>query len=458
MFLRILGDALWRRKRRKLIVLAAITLGTAAASSLADIALDIGDQMSRELKSFGANLVVMPRGGSEPLLVGGENVQVLAAPSYLEASDVARVKDNFWKNNILDFAPILDVPADVPTAGGTRRVLLRGAWLSHPVPLAANDAVIDVARTGLRRLHPFWSIDGAWPDEEAARAGGGADAAPQEAAAQVLAGAALAARLGLHPGSTLTLHAAVSVGALPGADSSADAPLTVSGILRAGGEEDEMLIAPLETAQRVARLEGKVSRVLVSALTTPESAVYERLATNPRALSPAEFEKWSCTPFVSSIAYELEQAWPGVEVRVVRRVADAEGAILKRSSGLMALVALMAAFAASLTVTGALTTGVLERREEIGLLKSLGASGVLVGGLFLAEALVIGLLGGALGAGLGALLARGLALSVFGTPVAIRPVAIPLAIACALAITLFGCALPVRRIAGLRPAEVLRGR
>jgi putative ABC transport system permease protein len=440
MFLRILGDALWRRKRRKLIVLAAITLGTAAASSLADIALDIGDQMSRELKSFGANLVVMPRGGSEPLLVGGENVQALAAPAYLEAADVARVKDNFWKNNILDFAPILDVPTEVATASGERRVLLRGAWLSHPVPAVSTDVATgdtsagrDIARTGLRRLHPFWSVDGAWPDE-------GADA-------QTLAGTSLASRLGLHSGSILVL----------GADTHS-ASFTVTGILHAGGEEDDMLVAPLETAQRVGRLDGKVSRVLVSALTTPESAVYERLATNPRSLSPAEFEKWTCTPFVSSIAYELEQAWPGVEVRVVRRVADAEGAILKRSSGLMALVALMAAFAASLTVAGALTTGVLERREEIGLLKSLGASGVLVGGLFLAEALLIGLLGGALGAGLGALLARGLSLSVFGAPVAIRPVAIPLAIACALAITLFGCALPVRRIAGLRPAEVLRGR
>jgi putative ABC transport system permease protein len=412
-------------------VLAAITLGTAAASSLADMALDIGDQMSRELKSFGANLVVLPRGGSEPLLVGGENVQAWAAPVYLEARDVARVKDNFWKNNILDFAPILDVPAEVEVTGGAlRRVLLRGAWLSHPVPDG------DVARTGLRRLHPYWSVDGTWPAEDDA------------GASQVLAGASLAARLGLRPGSTLTLHAS----------SAAAASLTVSGILRAGGEEDDMLITPLETAQRAAGLDGKVSRVLVSALTTPESAVYERLATNPRALSPAEFEKWTCTPFVSSIAYELEQAWPGVEARVVRRVADAEGVILKRSSGLMALVALMAGFAASLTVAGALTTGVLERREEIGLLESLGASRLMVGGLFLAEALLIGLAGGALGAGLGALLARALALSVFGAPVAIRPMAIPLAIACALVITLFGCAMPVRRLASLRPAEVLRGR
>ena len=452
MFLRILGDALWRRKRRKLIVLAAITLGTAAASSLADIALDIGDQMSRELKSFGANLVVLPRGGFEPLLVGGENVQALAAPAYLDTKDVTRVKDNFWKNNILDFAPILDVPADVEVSGGAgsgaRRVLLRGAWLSHAVPIAASHEDAEPARTGLRRLHPFWSVDGAWPTEDASPGEG-----PDRDGFQVLAGTSLAARLGLRPGSTLAVRASAAGPAARPATS-----LQVTGILRAGGEEDDMLVAPLGTAQRVAGLDGKLSRVLVSALTTPESAVYERLATNPRALSPAEFEKWTCTPFVSSIAYEMEQAWPGVEARVVRRVADAEGAILKRSSGLMALVALMAAFAASLTVAGALTTGVLERREEIGLLKSLGAPGLMVGGLFLAEALLVGLVGGALGAGLGALLARGLSLSVFGSPVAIRPAAIPLSIACALVITLFGCALPVRRIAGLRPAEVLRGR
>jgi len=66
MFLRILRDSLLRRKRRQAVVLVAVALGTASATALGDIALDVGDKMNRELKAFGANLVVLPRGGSVP--------------------------------------------------------------------------------------------------------------------------------------------------------------------------------------------------------------------------------------------------------------------------------------------------------------------------------------------------------------------------------------------------------
>ena len=99
MLLRILSESFLRRKRRKAIVLAAIALGTAAAAALSDIALDIGDKMNLELRSFGANLVVLPAGGGSSVVVGGEDVTGLRVPVYLEASEIVKVKDNFWKNN-----------------------------------------------------------------------------------------------------------------------------------------------------------------------------------------------------------------------------------------------------------------------------------------------------------------------------------------------------------------------
>jgi putative ABC transport system permease protein len=452
MFLRVLGDALSRQKRRKGIVLVAIALGTAAASAPADIALDVGDRMSRELKSFGANLVVVPRGGgSEPVRIGGTDFSSLRVPAYLAAADVLRVKDNFWKNNILAFAPILDAPAAVrrDDAGAPRPALLRGAWLERPFhldgdPAAAADASAatdDASMTGLRRLNPYWDVEGRWPEDTAA-------------SSEVLVGRRLAESLGVRPGDSLIARAAPGAG---GSAVPADVRFTVAGIVSTGGEEEEMVIAPLEAAQRAAGLEGRLSRVLVSALTTPESAVYERKGLDPRSLSPAEFESWSCTPFVSSIAWEIQDAWPGVEARVVRRVADAEGAVLGRAAGLMTLIAVMGVFGAALTVASALTAGVLERRVEIGLLKSLGARDATVIALFLAEAAILALAGGLAGSAAGAWLARVISASVFGSPVAIRPVSIPLAIACALGITLLGALLPVRRIAGFRPAEVLRG-
>ena len=436
MFVRILRDSFLREKRRKAIVLVAVTLGTAAAASLGDIALGVGDKMSRELKSFGANLVVLPRGGSGPVLVAGEDVSALRVPAYLDADRILKVKDNFWKNNILGFAPQLDAPAR--TRG--RTVMLRGTWFERPVRLAGDPAPGTAASlAGVRVVNPFWSVEGAWPDDAT-------EAARRDGALRVLVGRTLAEAIGVRPGSELVIDAG------GGADT-----LTVEGILLAGGEEDGAILAPIETVERLAGLPGRVSRVLVSALTTPETAVYERLGKSPHDLPPAEFEKWTCTPFVSSIAWEIERALPEAEARVIRRVADSEGAVLRRISGLMGLIALMAAIGASLTVTSALTTSVLERRSEIGLLKALGAGNARVIGLFFAEAAVVGILGGMAGAGVGALMARFISVAVFGSPVPIRPLAVPLAVAAALGITFLGCVLPARRIMGFRPFEVLRG-
>ncbi len=441
MFLRILRDSFFRQKRRKAIVLAAVGLGTAAAAALGDIALDIGDKVSAELKSFGANIVLLPKGGGAPVVVGGEDVSGLRVPAYLDAADLPKIKDNFWKNNILAFAPALDVPARV----GGRTVLLRGTWFERPhgAPAgegggsAAGGSAADL--TGLRELNPYWTVEGHWPDDRA-------PAAPGAAAPEALVGRSLAAALGVRPGSRLEVE-------VEGRRST----LAVSGILASDGEEDGAILVPIEVAGRLSGLEGRVSRVSVRALTTPESAVYERLGRDPRSLPPAEFEKWSCTPFVSSISWELEKAIPSAEARVVRRVADSEGNMLRRTSALMGFIALMAVLGSALTVTSALTTGVLERRAEIGLLKALGAGAPRVVGLFLAEAALVGLLGGLAGAGAGALLARWISASVFGSAVAIRPVSVPLAVAAALAITSVGCIVPVRRILRLRPIEVLRG-
>lgn len=446
MFLRLVGSSFLRHRRRRAVVLAAIVLGTSAAAALADIALDVGDRMRRELNAFGANLVVLPKGGAAPVVVGGEDVTALRAPAWLDAADLASVRDNFWKNNILAFAPVLDLPARIVAGGKTSgtggaageggAVLVRGTWFEHrdaPVGDAGAQAGGEPSFvSGVRALYPSWSVAGEWP---------------RESADEALAGAGLAARRGLRAGDDVEVS-------LSGR---APARLRITGVLSAGGEEDDALLMPLETAWKASGLEGRVSRVLVRALTTPESAVYERLGTTPKDLPPAEFERWTCTPFPSSIAYELSRAVPGAEARVIRRVADSEGTILRRTTGLMTVIALLAAIGSALAVTSSLSTNVLERRSEIGLLKAMGAGNHRVVALFLSEAALLGTAGGLLGALGGVLLARYISTEVFGAPVAIHPLAVPIAVVVALVITVGGSLWPVRRILGFRPAEVLRG-
>jgi hypothetical protein len=61
MFARLLYESFRRQKRRKLLAGIAITLGVAVATAMIAVATDIGDKISRELRSYGANLLVTPQ-------------------------------------------------------------------------------------------------------------------------------------------------------------------------------------------------------------------------------------------------------------------------------------------------------------------------------------------------------------------------------------------------------------
>jgi len=97
-----------------------------------------------------------------------------------------------------------------------------------------------------------------------------------------------------------------------------------------------------------------------------------------------------------------------------------------------------------------------ERTSEIGLLRALGATRRQVLGLFLAESVVLALLGGGAGVGVGLVLsALGRAL-VPGLPLSTPPGYVAAALAVSAAAGLSAGVLPARRAAALDPIEALR--
>ena len=133
-------------------------------------------------------------------------------------------------------------------------------------------------------------------------------------------------------------------------------------------------------------IRGQFRQLFVSALTKPADALAER---DPHSLTPTEYDRWFCSPYISSISYQIEQVLPGTDVRAIRRVADTEGRILSRVSTLLWIVTLAALIAAALAVAATSAATVLERRAEIGIMKAIGATNALVGGIFLAEQLML---------------------------------------------------------------------
>ncbi|HKV03831.1 MAG TPA: ABC transporter permease [Candidatus Acidoferrales bacterium] len=427
MFARLVGESFARNPRRKLLTAAALAVGMAVATATLTVALDVGDRMAREFRSLGANLIVTPQSDTLPLEIGGVDYRAVDEGAYLQEADLGKLKTIFWRHNILGFTPFLDVPAYAPETGG--QTVLIGTWYEHEVSVPDGTKV----QTGLRSTNPSWRVQGRWF---------------HDGANEAVVGASLAAR---HP-STVAIGKSISISEKVISDSIR--PLIVTGIVSTGDSEDDAILVPLSLAQGISSRPGEFRRLLVSALTKPADAFAER---DPKSLTPTEYDRWFCSPYISSISYQIEQVLPGTDVRAIRRVADSEGKILSHVSTLLWIVTLAALIAAGLAVAATSAAAVLERRMEIGVMKAIGATNASVAALFLTEHLTLALIGGAAGFVLGTGLARVLGASVFGTPASPRFILLPIVLGLAALVALIGGLIPLRRAARFDPAPILRG-
>jgi putative ABC transport system permease protein len=451
MFFRMVGESFLRNPRRKLLAAAALAAAMAVTTAALSLVLDVGDRLSREFRSLGANLLVTPQSDSLPLEIGGVDYRPVDQGAYLKESDLGKLKTVFWRNNIIGFTPFLDVPATVTTTGGAVAspaavpATVIGTWFDHGVTVPDGS----VFRTGLRVTHPYWKVEGRWF---------------ADGSNECVVGAALANRLGIGAGAaqanaaaattagTIQIHADTDAGARNGA--AGESSCTVTGVVSTGDANDNAILLPLEKTQRLSGRPDEVRRLFVSAMTKPEDSFSKR---NPDQMSASDYDRWYCSPYISSIARQIQQVLPNSDVRAIRRVAETEGRVLTKVSGLLWLVTLAAMAAAALAVAATSAASVIERRSEIGLMKALGGTNTLVNGIFLAEQLSLAVTGGLIGFLLGALLAHALGTSVFGVPASFRPVLLPIILGAAALVAIFGSFVPLRRAAHFEPAAVLRG-
>jgi len=438
MFARIVSQSFIRNPRRKLLTAAALAVGMAVATATLTVALEVGDRMAREFRSLGANLLVTPQSDTLPLEIGGVDYRPVDEGAYLNEKDLGKLKTIFWRHNILGFTPFLDVPAfvgeadanlDLISASTVRNVTVVGTWYEHEVPVPDGTKF----ETGLSRTHPSWQIRGRWFSDNAK---------------ECVIGANLAAK----DPERFAIGQTIAVAKSP--VSQVLFPLTITGIVSTGDSEDNAILVPLSIAQDISNHPGKFRQLYVSALTKPADSLAER---DPKSLTPTQYDQWFCSPYISSISYQIEHAIPGTDVHAIRRVADSEGRILSRISTLLWIVTLAALVAAALAVAATSAAAVLERRVEIGVMKAIGATNTAVTTLFLMEHLTLALIGGAIGFVLGTALARFLGASVFGAPASAQPILLPIVLGGAALVALVGGLIPLRRVAHVDPAPILRG-
>jgi putative ABC transport system permease protein len=257
-----------------------------------------------------------------------------------------------------------------------------------------------------QKLAPTWKVEGNL-------------VASRDDQGHALVGRNVARALHLAPGSEIALD---YLGRTAG--------VTVAGIVDSGDAEDNQVFVNLAVAQQLSNLDDQIGLV--------------------------QLNVGGGSKNVADVAAKLAAALPDHNVRPIRQVTAAEGALLGRVRLLIFSMVALILVLTSLCVLATMAALAIERREDVGLMKALGGSISRVVGLFLAEVGVLGALGGVIGCIAGMILTRWMGYRVFGATISMRWEIIPLTIALMVGVALAG-ASPLRMLGNVKPAVIFRG-
>jgi putative ABC transport system permease protein len=232
-------------------------------------------------------------------------------------------------------------------------------------------------------------------------------------------GAKAAAQFKVHVGDSLNLR-----------NQGRQATCKVFAVVATGGAEDTQIFTKLATAQTLADLPGRISLVQLSVTGTPDSI----------------------TRFVMALSRRL----PAADVHGIKQLAEAEGKLYNRISGLLSITVIIVLLLTSLCVMAGMSNVAMERKNDVGLMKAIGGSVRRVVRLFLAEAILMGIVGGVIGSAFGILGSIWLGKTVFGVAAQPRWIVYPVSVGITIIVSI-ASAFPLRRLASIRPANVFRG-
>lgn len=232
-------------------------------------------------------------------------------------------------------------------------------------------------------------------------------------------GAKAAAQFQVHAGDTLHMR-----------NQGREAACKVFAVVATGGAEDTQIFTKLAAAQNLANLPGRISLIQLSVTGTPDSI----------------------KRFIAALA----QRTPGADVRGIKQLAEAEGKLYNRIHGLLSTTVILVLFLTSLCVMAGMSNVAIERKNDVGLMKAIGGSVRGVVRFFLAEAVLMGIMGGLAGSAVGILGSIWLGKAVFGVAAQPRWIVYPVSVAITVVVSI-ASAFPLRRLASVRPANVFRG-
>ena len=478
MFLRMVTASLLRRRSRMLIALLSIGIGATILAGMVTIYYDVPRQMRAQMRSYGANMLLMPEEGetldseklSAALRTLPEDTLVGASPYRYVRLDMTSRQQSFTTagtdfEQVQKTSPYFSVEGRYPEAP---REILVGREIAETIGVkegsdmeltwqpsvkqgdgdASDDWVPGASLSGSAKgFGDAVVVVTAKLDDDARIAEIQIDASTQTPEyggrtsedalfLKQFIGKSLPLRMNEDvdalSGATVTSTAVVdALNAARAADAMMQPKTTryrVTGILVTGGEEEGYVFMSTDDLQALTG-EDKldVAELSISADEAQLNACAEALTGN------------------------------GLTARLVKRVTKSETAVLGKLQGLVFLVTVVVLILTMICVSTTMMAVVSERRREIGLRKALGASDQSIRGEFLGEGMFLGLLGGVLGAVLGFAFAQVVSVNVFHASIMFRPLLLPATVLVSMAIAAASCLMPIRRAVAIDPAIVLKG-
>ncbi len=427
MFWRIVKGALFRQKGKMALIAFTVALGASLATSMLNTMLGVGDKVNQELKTYGANINVLPKEASLLDDLYGMQEKEGQVQKYLKESELPNIKTIFWAYNIVDYTPYLNTW--VSCNNDSKHTKMVGTWFNNHMDLPTGESI----DTGMIRLKNWWEVQGEWLSEDDNDS--------------VMLGKIFADRNGFKVGDEIQLKS-----------NNLDKKLKVKGIFSSGSDEDAFIYATLKTAQEFAGVTGVVNKVEVSALTTPDNDLARKAAKNPLSLTIKEWEVWYCTAYVSAICYQITEVMTDSVAKPIRQVAESEGDILNKTTLLMVLITVLTLIGSGFGISNLITASVMERSNEIGLQKAIGASNGRIISIILVEIILTAIFGTVIGYGVGLLLTQIIGLTVFGSAIAPTAMVVPIVAILIILVTILGSIPAIRYLLNLNPTEVLHGR
>jgi len=215
----------------------------------------------------------------------------------------------------------------------------------------------------------------------------------------------------------------------------------IIGILKEIGntQDDSMIMMPLDTMRDITGEEDEISFIMASA---NDASNVDRVAELiEQRLDNKYGEKSFMVLSTSSLAGQISS------------ITNTLSFVLGGIAGISLLVA-------GIGIANTMYMSILERTKEIGIMKSIGATGRNILYIFLTEAAIIGLIGGIIGITVGTTMSQiiGIALESYGMPLktVVTPELAILGLSFSVGVGVLSGFMPARKAAMLNPIEALR--